>query len=79
MPMHSTTSNEKAELIKLLSKAGKKLDELITLDSRDEEIWCMAHLRFLHALLCGYVCDMTKMILGCDRIGWRMWRMWRCV
>jgi len=44
------------------------------LDSRDEEIWCMAHLRFLHALLCGYVCDMTKMILGCDRIGWRMWR-----
>ena len=52
---------------------------LITLDSRDEEIWCMAHLRFLHALLCGYVCDMTKMILGCDRIGWRMWRMWRCV
>ena len=27
MPMHSTTSNEKAELIKLLSKAGKKLDE----------------------------------------------------
>ena len=22
----------------------------------------------------GYVCDVTKTILGCDRIGWRMWR-----
>jgi len=22
----------------------------------------------------GYVCDGTKTILGCDRIGWRMWR-----
>ena len=27
MPLLSTTSNEKAELIKLLSTAGKKLDE----------------------------------------------------
>ena len=31
MPMHSTTSNEKAELIKLLSKARKKLDESLLL------------------------------------------------
>ena len=64
-----TWKHEKAELMKLLSKAGRKIDELIKLDSRDEEIWCMAHLRFLHALLCGYVCDVTKTILGCDRIG----------
>ena len=31
MPMHSTTSNEKAELIKLLSKARNKLDESLLL------------------------------------------------
>ena len=31
MPMHSTTSNDKAELIKLLSKARNKLDESLLL------------------------------------------------
>ena len=31
MPMHSTTFNDKAELIKLLSKARNKLDESLLL------------------------------------------------
>ena len=65
MPMHSTTSNEKAELIKLLSKARKKLDESLLL------ITSILYLgRGLRGTLClGGHCPRCRPAAGTTRSG----------